>query len=358
MPILVNRNTTQSPMSATGLTGRQVVKWIPASRIYVKTADSVDAAPVQNYFNLSNGTTPNGWTDLGTVNQPGIKLVTDSKVVQVTTGPLSALRSAYYSNKGMHATFELSQVDDILISILTGNTPTTLSNNAGVYWDIGSEGVVQMAILIVAQDMLTGKEFQLYNPNAYMTFGFGDDTDGSLALSVEAYFPYFTPQGASVECQLLQTIFAVSGSSTSVGPISGSYTQSFTNAVSVIVPHNIGNLYVVPTVVNGSGQPMEYDNFRVIDANNALLTFDVAATGSITVAYSSSTMYQGNFTAVVSGAEYSATFTHNLNSESLGVVVFQNNLVVQTGNITFLNSNQLEVTFAQPITGTVLIYPT
>ena len=355
MPLTFNRNTTQKPMSALGLTGKQLVKFIPASRVYVKPTDSQDAAPVQNYYSISNGVTPTGWIDLGTLTDSGVKVTFDAKVNQVLTGPTKALRAAYLSGQGATASFGLSQFDDVALSTITGITPTILNQGSTVSYTIGSDDMMELAVLLVVQDLLTGKEIQLYNPSAFISFAFGYESDNSLSLTCQAVLPYFTPSGATSECFLYATEYAASQQQ-SVGPIADSFSTSFAGAVSVILPFNLSTTDVVPFVTDQYGNPMEYSDFRVIDANNALLTFSVPVTGSILIRVMPNQVAQ-DFTCAPAGDEFSATIVHNLGTTNIGLCVYQNGLVIQTGNVTTFDANTIGIMFSTNVTGRAIIYP-
>jgi hypothetical protein len=207
MAILVNRNTTQTPMTAVGRTTPQVIRLIPAPRIYVKTADSTTAAPVQNYYTVSNGSTPAGWTDLGIVSG-NAKVTYNKKVNQVKTGIDEYLRAAYVGSKEAMIEFDLAQFDDVNIELLTGFTGSVITSGSIVNYQVGQEDLVQKAILCVFQNKLDQKEFQFYNPNAYINFVYAEGNDG-MVLRVTALLPSFTATGQTAETFLSKTIFKV-----------------------------------------------------------------------------------------------------------------------------------------------------
>jgi hypothetical protein len=206
MPILSNRNTTQTPMGS-GKTGAQVVRLIPAPRVYVKSSESVTVTPVQTHFVVSNGATPAGWTDLGIV-QGMAKVTYDKKVKEIKTGLDDYLRAAYVDSKEAKIEFDLAQFDDANIELLTGYTGSVITSGSTVNYQIGEEDLVQKAILLVVQNKLDQKEFQFFNPNAYLNFVFNESNDG-LMLKVTALLPSFTPQGETKESFLSTTIFTI-----------------------------------------------------------------------------------------------------------------------------------------------------
>lgn len=206
MPILVNRNTTQPGMVAAGKTGSQLIRFIPASRVYVRAADSLTAAPVQTYYTVSNGSTPTGWTDLGIVD--GVKLTYDKKVAEVRTGIDQYLRSAYVQMKDARIEFDLSQFDDVNLELLTGFTGSVITSGSVVNYQVGQEDLIQKAILIIHQNKLDQKEFQFYNPNAYLNFVFAESNNG-MVLRVTGLLPSFTAVGQTNESFLSVTEFKI-----------------------------------------------------------------------------------------------------------------------------------------------------
>lgn len=206
MAILSNRNTTQAPMSQSGNTGTQSIKFIEAPRVYVKSVDSLTNTPVQNYFVKSSGATPTGWTDLGVVESK-VKVQVQKKVKEIKTGIDNYFRAAYTDEKMGSLEFSLSQLDDVVFSQITGLTASVITAGSVVNYSVGSEDLNQMAVLLVVQNKLDGKEIQFYNPAAYLNFSIEDQGD-QLALKVMGWLPFFTPQGATKECMLSQTHFS------------------------------------------------------------------------------------------------------------------------------------------------------
>ncbi len=207
MSILVNRNTTQTPMVTAGRTAPQLIRLIPAPRVYVKGADSTTAAPVQNYYTVSNGSTPTGWTDLGIVDG-NAKMTYNTTVAMVNTGIDNYLRAAYVSAKEATIEFDLAQFDDVNIELLTGFSGSVITSGSIVNYQVGQEDLIQKALLIVLQNKLDQKEFQFYNPNAYINFVYAEGNQG-LVLRVTCLLPSFTAQGQTAESFLSKTIFKV-----------------------------------------------------------------------------------------------------------------------------------------------------
>lgn len=206
MSVIVNKNTTQTPLSAAGKTGSQVIKFIPAPRVYFKAPDSTTSAPVQDYFTKSDGTTPTGWTDLGVVD--GMAKVTyTKKIAEIRTGIDEYLRGTYVQRKDAKVEFTLWQFDDENLELLTGYTGSVIQSGSIVNYQVGEEDVIQKALLLVVQDKFTGKEIQYYNPNAFISFSIEDKND-AMVLNVTCDLVSYTPQGETKEAFLSTTIFA------------------------------------------------------------------------------------------------------------------------------------------------------
>lgn len=206
MAIAVNKNTNQQPMSTAGRTGAQTLKFIPGARVYTKTAESLTAAPVQTHFVKSAGTTPSGWTDLGTV-LGAVKVNYTKKVKEVNTGIDNYFRAAYVEQKMGQIEFELSQLDDVALETISGLSASIITSGSIVNYEVGSEDLNQLALLVVATSKLDSKEIQFYNPSAYLNFVWAEQGD-ALVLKCTGMLPFFTPSGATAEAMLSVTEFA------------------------------------------------------------------------------------------------------------------------------------------------------
>jgi len=204
--VVSNRNTSQAPMLTSGKTGAQSIKWIPADRIYIKAADVTIDTPVQNYVTKSNGTTPTGWTDLGSLDG-NVKVTYTQNVAKVTTGVDEYLRGAYLKSKGGQLDFSLTQTDDVTLEQISGLSASVITPGSIVSYQVGSTDMNQVALLVVSQNKLNGKEMQFYNPNAFVTFNY-DISGDSMVLKCQAFVPFFVAQGATAECMFYVTEFA------------------------------------------------------------------------------------------------------------------------------------------------------
>lgn len=205
MSIVVNKNTTQTPITTGGRTATQSVKFIPAPRVYVKAADSLTAAPVQTYYTKSNGVTPSTWNDLGVVE--GMAKVTwDKKVKEVRTGIDDYLRAAYAESKNAVIEFVLTQFDDYILEKVSGLTASVITSGSITNYQVGQEDLNQLALMLVIQNKIDGKEWQLYNPAAFLNFSYNEGKDG-ITLKVTGLLPSFTAAGQTNESFMSTTIF-------------------------------------------------------------------------------------------------------------------------------------------------------
>lgn len=206
MSVIVNKNTTQTPMTAVGNTGSQLIRFIPACRVYIKAADSTTAAPVQAYYTKSNGATPTGWTDLGIMDGPGqVTYTKDRKKVQ--TGIDQVVRAVYIDQKTAELAVTLDQFDDVVLQNISGLTPSVITNGSVVNFQLGQEDIINKALLLVCQNKLDGKEIQFYHPAADLSFVI-DYSNDKMSLKLSADLIAFTASGATVDSMISTTVFA------------------------------------------------------------------------------------------------------------------------------------------------------
>lgn len=201
MALIVNKNTHQAGMGVAGVTGTQVVKFIPGPRVYVKAVDN-SPAPV---LVKSNGATPSGgWVDLGTV-EGNARLAYDKDIKEIRTGIDQILRASYVGGKSASIEVVLNQFDDKVLSEVSGLTPSLITNGSVYQFAVGSEDIVKKAVLLVLQNKLDGKEWQLYNPAADVSYVIEDSNEATV-VRLRANLPAFT--FGSAEPLFVQSIFA------------------------------------------------------------------------------------------------------------------------------------------------------
>src|ERR1039458_8860545 len=104
MSVIVNRNTTQAPNLTSGLTGTQMIKFIAAPRVYIK---ALDATPTPILVK-SNGATPSGYIDLGSVDGT-VKVTYTKDVKEVRLGMDEILMATYIGKKTAGLEFSRSE---------------------------------------------------------------------------------------------------------------------------------------------------------------------------------------------------------------------------------------------------------
>lgn len=199
MAIINNLNTRQTPL-ATGQTGTQVIKFIAADRVYIKTKDST-ATPITV---KSNGAAPSGYTDLGIVASK-VKVAYDKELKEIRTGIDNVLRASYITQRTASFEFVLSQFDDAMMTAISGITASQITNGSIYQFGIGSEDIVEKALILVSQNKLDGKEWQFYAPAAQLSFTIEDNGEETVVRG-KANLPLFT-YGPG-EAVYVQSIFA------------------------------------------------------------------------------------------------------------------------------------------------------
>jgi hypothetical protein len=176
--------------------------------VFVKTADSITAAPIYTYTAYAfktNGVLPAGWTDLGTTSANG-KVTYTKNMKKVQTGLDKVTRAIYIDEKSAQIECELTQLDDLLLTTLGFNGSTVVSGSVQNF-QLGQEDVVQKALLLVYANKLDGKEIHWYHPGAYINCVFNDAADG-VTVKIDAECTAFTAAGATNDSLLSVTVFA------------------------------------------------------------------------------------------------------------------------------------------------------
>ena len=188
MAVINNLNSAQTPI-ASGRTGKQVIRFIDCPRFYLKAKD-VTAAPLTA---KSDGTLPSGYTDLGIVVGKA-KVSYTKEIKEIRTGVDQVLRQSYVGQKTGTLEATLGQFDDVVLEQVSGITPSVITAGSGVVYGIGSEDIIEKAMVLVSQNKADGKEAQFYSPNAFLSFTIEDDGDATV-LKAHADLPFFTWNG-------------------------------------------------------------------------------------------------------------------------------------------------------------------
>lgn len=221
MAVIINKNTQQTPISnpSGAQTGTQSIKFIPAGRVYLKTSiDSTTAAPVQvyaAYTQKSNGATivaPTGagvtagtYVDLGIMLTPG-KLTYNKVQKKIQTGLDKITQLVYVESRDANLEFELTQLDDYILQKL-GFTASVITSGSSINFQVGQEEVINVALVVVYQNKLDGKEIQWYHPNAALTVSFNQNGD-ELSVKVSCELIAFQASGSTLLSLVSTTVFA------------------------------------------------------------------------------------------------------------------------------------------------------
>lgn len=203
-----NNFTTQKPLTVLGNTGNQVLNVIPASRVFIKTAESLIATPLDTYTAYSFktlGQTPSGWSDCGIMDTPA-KVTYKKNQKNVTTGIDKVIRQVYSESKEASFTFDLVQIDDVVLSLL-GFNGSVATAGSSMNFLVGQEDVIQKALLMVYVNKLDGKEFHVYHPGAYINCDF-DMASEKMVVKVNVELVPFTGIGKTSEALFALNIFA------------------------------------------------------------------------------------------------------------------------------------------------------
>ena len=133
------------------------------------------------------------------------------------------------------------------------------------------------------------------------------------------------------------------------------FSQSFTSQTSVAVAHGLNQKYVQVQVFDNSDELIIPDSVTLTDADNLTVTFAGSETGKVVVVGGSSA------TTVYGVKKYTDTFTtttsktvsHNLNTTSPVVAVYNSSGEQIFPDVTISDANELVLDFAVSTTGTV-----
>jgi len=225
MAVIVNKNTQQTPLGNPfgANDGVQSIKFIPAGRVYIKTTpDSTTATNVNAYAAFSqksdgqtivnpypnSGVSAGTYVDLGIMSTPG--KVTYNKVQKkVQTGIDKITQLVYVESRDANLEFELDQVDDYILAQL-GFITSVITSGSSVNFQIGQEDVVNVAIVIVYQNKIDGKEIQWYHPSGALTVTFNSTAD-MISVKVVCEMIAFQAMGSSILSLVSCTTFATNG---------------------------------------------------------------------------------------------------------------------------------------------------
>ncbi len=149
-----------------------------------------------------------------------------------------------------------------------------------------------------------------------------------------------------------------SGSTTSVGL--QKYTETFTGETTLTITHNLSDEEPIVEVYDDSSPPeiVIPSNIQIIDSNNVTITFSGSTSGTVVIhggVTGGSSIYT---TSVASSTPWN--ITHNLNNLFPIVKIYNNSTppvdITNTAtSITAVDANNIEIVFAGPTAGTVVV---
>jgi hypothetical protein len=175
----------------------------------------------------------------------------------------------------------------------------------------------------------------------------GTATDGWIAYDKSVYQLKYTNNGGSVW--------------NTIGNSLGKYQTTFTGQTSVVVNHNLNDLYPSVTVIDDANNIVIPDSITINSANQVTVTFNTSTTGAVTIHAGGSSIVVNNSGGL---ANYTTTFvsqtsvtvTHNLNDLYPVVLVFDSsNNVIMPDVINVASNNTVTLTFATATTGKVVV---
>ena len=156
----------------------------------------------------NDGVSAGTYIDLGIMSTPG-KLTYNKVQKKVQTGIDKITQLVYVESRDANLEFELDQLDDYIMAQL-GFVTSVITSGSSVNFQIGQEDVVNVAIIIVYQNKIDGKEIQWYHPQGALTVSFNSTAD-MLSVKVTCEMIAFQAIGSSILSLVSCTTFATNG---------------------------------------------------------------------------------------------------------------------------------------------------
>lgn len=187
MSLTSNKYTQQPPKSGAS------TKTVLAERVYFAAADTAYADPTARL----DGGDPAGWSDLGIIADSRVNLTYNKEIKYVETGIEKVARGAYSLSKSVMAEFTLDQYDIDTIADVAGLSITAVGVIGGKL-QVGTDDVVEKALLFIGVNKVDGKEHHIYSKKASLTWA-ADQQDDARVIKVTARLYAFIPSGGSVD---------------------------------------------------------------------------------------------------------------------------------------------------------------
>jgi hypothetical protein len=128
---------------------------------------------------------------------------------KVQTGIDKITQLIYVESRSASIEFNLDQMDDYLLQQL-GFSSSVITAGSSINFQVGQEDVVNMAMVLVYENKIDGKEIQWYHPSAAFTVTFEASAD-QLAIKCMVELVAFQASGASLLSLVSTTVFASTG---------------------------------------------------------------------------------------------------------------------------------------------------
>jgi hypothetical protein len=183
-----NKWTQGTPLS--GATTRAVL----AERVYYAASNTAYSNPAAKL----DGADPAGWSDLGIVGGSRVTLTYTKEVKPVMTGIEQVRRGSYTMARSCKCSFTLEQYDLDTMAIIGGLSISSYTGGGRV--EIGSDDIVEKALLFTGTNKVDGKEYHHHCGKASLAWNI-DQEDDARVLKVDADLYLFNvgASGGSVE---------------------------------------------------------------------------------------------------------------------------------------------------------------
>jgi hypothetical protein len=176
-----NKYTLQPPAFSGGASTQAVM----AERVYMANQNTAFADPVAKL----NGADPAGFTDMGVVMGSKVQFTYTKDIKYVETGIEKVRRGAYTMGKTAQAVFSLEQYDLDTLSLLTGQSITTVGSIGGKM-QIGQDDIVNKALVFMGTNKVDGKEHIMYCKQANIAWNIEDNGDARVIKVTADLYPF------------------------------------------------------------------------------------------------------------------------------------------------------------------------
>ena len=134
---------------------------------------------------------------MGIVKDSRVDLTYNKEVKPIETGIEKILRGSFTMAKSCMASWTLEQYDIDTMSILSGLSITAVGAIGGKL-NLGTDDIVEKALLFTGTNKVDGKEHQMYSKRASIAWSI-ETSDDSRVIKVDARMYSFLASGETVE---------------------------------------------------------------------------------------------------------------------------------------------------------------